>query len=64
MEKVRKELRDKLFELRMKLQLIKMERIENDERVLEIQNEIDEVRKQIKLEFIESEEKKRNGKTI
>ena len=48
MEKVSKELHDKLFNLRMKLTFAKM----NNEDVLELEKQIKQVRKEIALEAI------------
>ena len=45
-EQVRQELRTELYQLRMKLQLLKMERIENDPRIEEVENKIKDVRRQ------------------
>ena len=64
MEKVRKELRDELYRLRLQLELIKKERIEEDERIKEIETKISAVRRQIAQELIEHKEDIKNGKTI
>ena len=58
------ELRKELFDLRMQLQLLKMERKEEDERVKVVEDKIQEVRKQIALNVLAEEKEKKNGKRI
>ena len=60
--KTRKELRDELYNLRLKLELIKKERIENDIRVQEIESKISDVRKRIAQELIDNKENIKHGK--
>ncbi len=57
-------LRKELYNLRMELTFIKMERKENDERVVDIQNKIQTVRKQIADKDLIEEKEKRNGKKV
>ena len=57
-------LRKELYNLRMQLTFIKMERKENDERVVDIQNKIQTVRKQIAEKDLIEEKEKRNGKKV
>ena len=60
--KTRKELRDELYNLRLQLELIKKERLENDIRVQEIESKISEVRKRIAQELIDNKENIKHGK--
>ena len=60
--KTRKELRDELYNLRLQLELIKKERIENDIRVQEIESKISDVRKRIAQELIDNKEDIKHGK--
>ena len=60
--KTRKELRDELYNLRLQLELIKKERIENDIRVQEIESKISDVRKRIAQELIDNKENIKHGK--
>ena len=60
--KTRKELRDELYNLRLQLELIKKERIENDIRVQEIESKISDVRKKIAQELIDNKENIKHGK--
>ena len=60
--KTRKELRDELYNLRLQLELIKKERIENDIRVQEIESKISDVRKRIAQELIDNKENIEHGK--
>ena len=53
MKKVRKELRDELYNLRLQLELIKKERIEDDERIKVIESKISDVRRKIAEELID-----------
>ena len=62
--KTRKELRDELYNLRLKLELIKKERIENDIRVQEIESKISVVRKRIAQELIDNKENIEHGKKL
>lgn len=64
MAKVREELRKELFDLRMKLQLLRMEGIQSDNRVTEVEERIKEVKKQMAKEYIEFKENERNEKRI
>ena len=57
MKKVRKELRDELYNLRLQLELIKKERIENDERIKIIESKISDVRRKIAEELIDKKVK-------
>ena len=57
-------LRKELYNLRMQLTFAKMERKENDERVVDIQNKIQTVRKQIADKDLIEEKEKRNGKKV
>ena len=62
-EQVRQELRKELYQLRMKLQLLKMERIENDPRVEEVENKIKDVRRKFAQTIVAEREEKSNGKS-
>jgi len=54
-EKVRKELRDELYNLRLQFELIKKEKIEEDERIIVIESKISDVRRKIAEELIDKD---------
>ena len=58
----KEEFRKELYDLRMKLQLLKMERIENDPRVEEVENKIKDVRRQFAQTIVAEREEIKNGK--
>ena len=64
MEKVRKELRDELYKLRLRLEIIKKERVENDLRVKDLESRINNVRRQIAQELLNNKEGVKDGKRI
>ena len=64
MEKVRKELRDELYKLRLRLEIIKKERVENDLRVKDLESRINNVRRQIAQELLNNKEGVKYGKRI
>jgi len=64
MENKREELRKELFELRLKLDLTRKERVESDKRVDDIKNKINEVKKEYAREVLRERESEENGKKL
>ena len=64
MAKVRKELRDELFQLRLQLEIVKKQGLGDSDKAEELENQIKAVRKQISNELVEEKERERNGKKI